>query len=43
MSIVLCPTANQNEDYKGLVPNEAVISNLNGTRLVQKLNKVYKR
>ncbi len=41
--IVLCPTADQNGDYKDLLPKQAIISNLNGGRLINKLNKIFKR
>jgi len=41
--MVLCPTAEQNGDYKDLVPPIAIISNLSGGRLIHKLNKLFKR
>ena len=41
--LVLCPTADQNGDYDDILPRLAIISNLNGGRLINKLNKLFKR
>ena len=35
--VLFSPTDEQNEDFKGIIPRAAVISNLDGGRLVKKL------
>ena len=42
-AVVFCPTANQNRDFEGLIPPAAIITNLSGGRIVQKLARLFKR
>ena len=41
--VLFSPTDEQNEDFKGIIPRAAVISNMDGGRLVKKLQKIFKR
>ncbi len=41
--VLFSPTDEQNEDFKGIIPRAAVISNLDGGRLVKKLQRIFKR
>lgn len=41
--VLFSPTNEQNEDFKGIIPSAAVISNLDGGRLVKKLQRIFKR
>lgn len=41
--VLLCPTALQNRDFDGIIPDPAIITNLSGGRIVQKLSRLFKR
>ena len=41
--IVICPTESQNNTYKGIVPPECIIEDVNSTSLIRKLTSIYNR